>query len=439
MTSRNEFDFANDARAAVLERTPWAAWVQTIVIGLLVAAAIGWAYFARLDEVTHAVGRVVPSSQLQVVQTLEPGIVSEISVREGDVVEKDQVLMQVNDISQTSRAGEIKQKRYALLATIARLETAEKLEPKLSVPAGADEDLRLSFSSEQATLDSDLQKFKSERRILALQIDQRRQELRELEATQQKLKATLVPLIRELELTRKLNERGFIPEIEVLRLVRQQEDFKGQVEIVESSLPRAQSAISEAEERLAVSLSVFRSSILQKLTQARNELAVLTESEMASDDLVARTSLRAPVRGVVNKISVSSIGAVVQPGQDIISIVPIEDILQIEARVRPKDVAFIRPGLQASVKITAYDSTIYGALQGEIERIGADTIQDVNGEAFYRVMVSTPETHIVHNGKQLPVIPGMQASVDILTGEKTVLEYILKPVSKIRNEALREN
>jgi adhesin transport system membrane fusion protein len=439
MSARNEFDFANDARAAVLERTPWAAWVQTIAIGLLVASAIGWAYFARLDVVTHAVGRVVPSSQLQVVQTLEPGIVSEISVREGDIVEKDQVLMQINDASQASRAGEIKQKRYALLATIARLEAAERQQPTLTAPANADADLLRSFASEQATLDSDLQKFKSERVILGQQTEQRRQELKELEATRQKLKSTLVPLTRELKLTRSLSKRGFVPEIEVLRLVRQQQDFKGQIEIVDSSLPRAQSAISEAEERLAVSLSVFRSEILRKLTQARNELAILSESERASDDQVARTSLRAPVRGVVNKITVSSIGAVVQPGQDIISIVPIEDNLQIEAQVRPKDVAFIRPGHKASIKLTAYDYTIYGALEGEIKRISADTIQDANGEAFYRVMVSTPETHIIHDGKKLPVIPGMQASVDILTGDKTVLDYLLKPVSKIRNEALREN
>ncbi len=439
MTSRKEFDFANDARAAVLERTPWAAWVQTVVIGLLVVAAIGWASIARLDEVTHAVGKVVPSSQLQVVQTLEPGIVSEISVKEGEVVDKDQVLMQVNNIIQLSRAGEIKQKRYALIATIARLETAEKLEATLQVPADAGEDLQRSFASEQATLNSDLQKFQSERQILAQQVEQRKQELNELQATQQKLKSTLKPLTRELKLTRNLSKRGFVPEIEVLRLVRQQEDFKGQIEIVEASFLRTRSAIAEAEERLAVSLSVFRSDILQKLTQARNDLAILTESERATDDQVARTSLRAPVRGVVNKISVGSIGAVVQPGQDIISIVPIEDTLQIEARVRPKDVAFIRPGHKASVKLTAYDYTIYGALKGEIKRISADTIQDANGEAFYRVMITTGQTHIVHGEKQLPVIPGMQATIDILTGEKTVLEYLLKPVNKIRNEALREN
>ena len=439
MTSRQEFDFANDARAAVLERTPWAAWAQTIIIGLLVLSAIIWASIARLDEVTHAVSKVVPSSQLQVVQTLEPGIVSEISVREGDVVEKNQVLMQVNNTSQLSRAGEIKQKRYALMATIARLEAAEQQRPEISVPTDADENLQRSFASEQAMLSSDFQKLESERQILIQQVEQRKQELKELEATHAKLKSTLVPLTRELKLTRNLSARGFVPEVEVLRLVRQQEDMKGQIETVESSLPRAKSAITEAEERLSVSLSVFRSEILQKLTQARNDLAILTESERATDDQVARTSLRAPVRGVINKIAISSIGAVVQPGQDIISIVPIEDNLQIEAQVRPKDVAFIRPGLTASIKLTAYDYTIYGALTGQIERISADTTQDANGESFYRVLVATPQTHILHNGKELPVIPGMQASVDILTGEKTVLDYLLKPVSKIRNEALREN
>ncbi len=439
MSSRAEFDFANDARAAVLERTPWAAWVQTIAIGLLVASAIAWAAIARVDEVTHATGKVVPSSQLQVVQTLEPGIISSITVREGDIVEKDQVLMQVNNTSQLSRAGEIRQKRYALTATIARLQAAEKLEATIKLPAGASEELSRSFASEQAALDSDLQKLESERQILSRQIEQRKQELKELEATEQKLKSTMVPLNKELKLTRNLNQRGFVPEIDVLRLEREQQDVKGQLDIVASSLPRAQSAISEAEERLSVATQVFRSDVLKKLTVARNDLAILAESERDTDDQVARTSLRAPVRGVVNKITVRSLGAVVQPGQDIISIVPIEDNLQIEARVRPKDVAFIRPGHKVSIKLTAYDYTIYGALEGRIERISADTIQDPNGDAFYSVLVSTPETHLVHAGKKLPVIPGMQATVDILTGDKTVLDYLLKPVNKISSEALREN
>ena len=439
MTTRDEFDFANDARSAVLERTPWVAWVQTAVIALMVLAAIVWASFARLDEVTHAVGRVVPSSQLQVVQTLEPGIVNQILVREGDIVEKGEVLMQVNNVAQLSRAGEVKQKRYSLQATIARLEAANRQEATIRAPDDADEDLRRNFAAQQATLTSDLQKFASERQILAQQVEQRKQELKELEATLEKLKSTMVPLVKEVQLTRNLKNRGFVPEIDLLRLIRQQEDIKGQIEVAESSLPRAQAAIKEAEERLAVALTVFRSENLQKLADVNNELAILSESERATEDQVARTSLRAPVRGVVNKISINSIGAVVQPGIDIVSIVPIGDTLQVEARVRPKDVAFIRPGHTASIKLTAYDYTIYGALKGEIERISADTIQDSNGEAFYSVMVSTAARHITHNGKELPIIPGMQASVDILTGEKTVLQYLLKPVSKIRSEALREN
>jgi adhesin transport system membrane fusion protein len=205
------------------------------------------------------------------------------------------------------------------------------------------------------------------------------------------------------------------------------------------TLPRARAAIDEAQQRLDIAHSVFRTEVLERLAKARSELAVVLETERDLADRVARTQLRAPTRGVINKLSVSTVGAVVHPGQDLVSIVPIDDSLEIEARIRPRDVAFIREGQKASVKLTAYDYTIYGALSGEVRRISADTITDSQGEAFYRAIVSTYQAYLDYKGKQLPIMPGMQASVDIQTGEKTVMEYIMKPVSKLRSEALREN
>ncbi len=435
---QDEFDFANDIKAAHLERAPSLAWLTLAIIFLIVFIGLIWAQLAVLDEVTTGSGRVIPSSQMQVVQTLEGGIVREILIREGDTVDKNQVIMQIDDTGFASRLGEIKQRKWARQAEVARLEAevtgAEKLilEPEL---------LRLapqSVLSEQQSFRARRTRLSDEISVLKQQSIQRRSELVELRTREAKLTATQKPLQRELILTSELYDKDVIPEVELLRLQRQAIELNGDIEIIRASIPRLESSILEAENRVKAANTTFRSQALERLTLARAELAVVEESIKAAEDRVARTSLKAPVRGIVNKLNITTIGAVVQPGNDIVEIVPLDDTLLIEAQIRPQDVAFITNGQAASVKLTAYDYSIYGALEGKVERISADTLTDERSETFYRVIIRTKNSTLVKGEKKLPIIPGMVATVDILTGKKTVLDYLLKPVKRVRNEAFRE-
>ena len=438
MSGRDEFEFANDIRTALEERSPRTAWMLILAIVLVTAAGIAWANWAVVEEVTTGSGRVIPSTQLQVMQTLEGGIIREILMKEGDLVDQGQVLMRIDDTGFASRLGELMQRQWTLRAEIARREA----EAGGGEEIVADEELVReapdSFRSESEVFKARRAKMDDELAILRQQLVQKRQELKELQAREQKLALSLEPLSRELELTTKLKAQRVVPEVELLRLQRQHAELSGDLEIVKASVPRAESAITEAEARMLNAVTTFKFEARERLVAARGELAVVVESVKAARDRVVRTALRAPVRGVVNKLNVTTIGAVVQPGQQLIEIVPLDDTLLIEAQVRPQDVAFIRPDLDASVKLTAYDYSIFGSLPGKVERISADTITDERGESFYRVIVRTERNYLTANDKKLPIIPGMVATVDVLTGEKTVLDYLLKPVTRVRKEALRE-
>ncbi len=438
MSSRDDFAFANDARAAMESTRGDGAWLPLLVIACLMVAGVVWASLAVVEEVTSGQGRVVPSSQIQVVQTLEGGIVRSIDVQEGDIVEPGQVLIVVDDTSLASKLGELRSRKRALQAEEVRLTAEANGEATLEFSDELRRAAPRAVAAQQQAFRARRAKLANEREILRQQILQREQELRELEARQAKLAATLAPLERELQLTRNLARRNVVPEVDLLRLERQYADAVGEQAVVEAALPRARAAIAESQTRVGAVESVFQAEARERLARVIADLGVLEESEVAAADLVRRTELRAPVRGIVNKINVSSIGAVVQPAVDIVEIVPLDDTLLIEARIRPQDVAFIRPDQEASVKLTAYDYTVYGDLAGRVERISADTSLDERGDAYYRVMVRTGEAGLVHNGRTLEIIPGMVASVDIQTGRKTVLDYVMKPVLKVRDEALRE-
>ena len=223
-----------------------------------------------------------------------------------------------------------------------------------------------------------------------------------------------------------------------MRLRRQHAELEGELNVIKTSLPRARSSIEEARSRLAGAASADKAEERERLAKTRGELAVAVESEKAATDKVVRAALKAPVRGVVNKINITTVGAVVQPGYGIVEIIPLDDTLLVEAQIRPKDVAFISPDQQANVKFTAYDYLTYGFLVGSIERISADTFLDADNQAYYRATIRTEKNHIDHEGRKLPIIPGMIASVDILTGRRSVLDYLLKPINRARHEVFHE-
>jgi len=397
----------------------------------------GWASWATLEEVTRGEGRVIPSRQTQVVQNLEGGIVAEILVREGEIVEPGQPLMRIDNIRAASDFRERRWRYLAVEAALARLEAEVRgTEPDFS------DEIRVAapelVSSEQRLYESRQQSLASEIEILEQQKEQREQELVELRSREQQYAESLRLARQELGIVAPLAERRVVSQSEHLQLQREVNDLDGQLQQTRQSIPRVEAAIREADQRIDSAHSNFRSEAHREMANLRAERAGLSEIIAAGEDRVRRTEVRSPVRGTIKELKFNTIGGVIQPGDPIVEITPLDDTLLVEAQIRPADIAFLRPDLPAMVKITAYDFSIFGGLEGQIEQISADTITDERGESFYRVRVRTDETSLGTAEKPLEIIPGMTAQIDVITGEKTVLDYLLKPIFKARDEALRE-
>jgi len=411
---QSDFAYVNDVRAAVELKTPRTSRMLLFTVLAMMIVGLVWAHFAVLDEVKRGQGRVIPSQQMQVVQTLEGGIVREILVQEGAIVKKDQPLMRIDDTNFAAQFGEVRERRAAMAARVARLD-AEAMGAK---PVFSKE---LQEAAPRA-VEAELNVYEARAKKVAQDIDV-------LQKTQARLTENLNLLNRELELTRKLYAQKVVPEIEMIRLERQASEMRGQ--------------LAETESRMHNVRAAFASQVEEDLAKSRGDLAVLEETIKSAQDRVERTELRAPVYGIVNKIYVTTVGAVVQPANNVMDIVPLDDTLLVEGRIRPQDIAFIRPDQDAVVKITAYDPSVYGSLKGKVERISADTIVEKNekgeaGETFYRVVVRTEKNALGTPEHPLPIIPGMVATVEVLTGEKSVLDYLVKPARLLRDEALRE-
>lgn len=433
--SKLDETFANDVRAALDSRRQVNAWPLLVVLLALIGAAGVWAYHAEIEEVTTGDGRVIPSSQTQIVQSLEGGLVAEIFVREGDIVDSGQPLVRIDDTGFAATLGELRQKRMAIELRSRRL-AAEAAGSDLQVEQGeATEAVRAGeralFAARRSALNRELS-------VIDQQLAQRRLEKVELETRLGRTRISAGLLQEELERARALGELGAFPQMDLLRLEREAQNADLEVEVLKASVPRAEAAIQEALAQRESAVLGFRAKAHEELTRSLNDLSILDETLKSARDKVRRTTLRAPVRGIINKFSVATIGAVVAPGESIAEIVPVDDTLLIEAKIRPQDVAFLYPNQEASVKVTAYDYTIYGDLAGKVERISPDTITDEEGNTFYRVIVRTDKNHLEADNKSLPIIPGMVVSTSILTGNKTVLEYLIKPIIKAKSEALRE-
>ena len=430
-----DLDFANDARAAIESSVTPGAWKIVLVTALLLGAGVAWANSTHVGQITTGVGRVIPSSQVQVVQSLEPGIVAEIMVKAGDTVQAGQNLIRIDDTGSSSQLGELSQREFALAAEVDRLSAQARKAESYAIPEGVPEQARPHYLDQQASFIADLRKLDEQKRVRAQQIMQKRQSLAEADATLSKQTDLLKLTDRELELTRALYKKQAVPEIEFLRIQRAASELRGDIGIWEATKLRLNAEIAEAESQLEADETTFLSDVQGRLAKANADLSVVEQSIRAADDKVRRAMLKAPVGGVINKINVATIGAVIAAGANIVEIVPADDKLLIETRIRPQDVAFIRPGQKATIRLTAYDYTKYGTLSGAVERIGADTITDEKDETFYQVIVSTEPAD---PASEIRIIPGMVATVDVSSGDRTVLEYLLKPILKMRDQALRE-
>lgn len=411
------------------------------LLSLAIAAVFGiffiWAAFAPLDEVTRGQGQVIPSQRVQIIQNLEGGILRELMVHESQIVEKGDVLVRIDNEAAESFYRDAFSKSVEHQVAIARLEAElENRDPVYPVeilkewPTIVENQADVHRARKQQTA--------VEQRVLEAQLHQKQQEIEEMSNRKRQLEDSLRVAVEQREIARPLMEKQIYPRVEYLSLEQKVISLRGEISSLAISIPKARAAAEEATERLAFRKAQIRSEALEELNKRRGEFASLRETLSAGGDRVTRTDVRSPVRGTVKRLIVNTVGGVIKPGEPIMEIVPLDDTLLIEVRIRPADIAFLHPDQKAIVKITAYDFSIYGGLEGAVEQISADTIEDRKGEFYYLVKLRTRKSAIVYRGEALPIMPGMTATVDILTGKKTVLDYLLKPILKARQNALRE-
>ncbi|MDZ3828028.1 MULTISPECIES: HlyD family type I secretion periplasmic adaptor subunit [Pseudomonas] len=415
----------------VVRLTIWA------IIGFFIFLLL-WANFAVIDEVTKGDGKAIPSSKIQKIQNLEGGIVSELFVKEGQIVEAGAPLIRLDDTRFASNVGETEADRLSMLLRVERL-SAEVDDRPLNFPEDVLKAVPGQAKSEESLYISRRQQLHDEIGGLQEQLIQRQQELREFSSKQAQYRQQLGLQRQEINMSEPLVAQGAVSPVEVLRLKRAEVETRGQLDATTLAIPRAESAIKEVQRKIDETRGKFRSDALTQLNEARTDLNKAQATGKALEDRVSRTLVTSPVRGIVNKLLVNTIGGVIQPGSDMVEIVPLDDTLLVEAKIRPQDIAFLHPGQEAIVKFTAYDYTIYGGLKAKLEQIGADTITDEDKKTtYYIIKVRTERSHLGTDEKPLLIIPGMVASVDIITGKKSVLSYLLKPIIRARAEALHE-
>lgn len=432
-----EMSYVNEVEAALARKPRLGPRFLSLAVGMLFLVLILWAHYADIDEVTHANGQVVSSQRTQIIQNLEGGILAEVLVGEGQIVEKGTPLAQLENKLAESQyrdaQNRILENELSLIRLTAELQGKEPLfseEVKELHPQIVGDQMALHTAREQQR--------RAELGLLESQYEQRRREVEELTGRKRQTERSLALAVEQRSIAAPLMQRKIYSRVDFLGLEQKVVTLQGDIESLASSIPKAQAAAEEAKQRVALRTAELESEINAEINKRRTELNSLRETLAAGGDRVTRTELRSPVRGTVKQIYLNTVGGVVKPGEPIMEIVPLDDTLLVEARVRPADVAFLHPGQKAMVKISAYDFSIYGGLEAELERISADTIEDKRGDFYYLVTVRTHKNSIVYRNEHLPIIPGMITTVDILTGKKTVLDYILKPILKARQNALRE-
>lgn len=435
--SKNDLQYMSSVSEAMAEQAPRGASLLLWMGALFIGFAIAWANWAELDEITRGDGDIIPSSQLQVVETLEGGAVSEILVHEGDVVRKGQVLLRIHDIRFSSSLKENEVRQYELVAKAARLR-AEATEQAFVAPQGFPAEYKLMLDQEENLYATRVEELQASLRGLKQQVTQREQELKAAQSQKSQLQRSYGLLKRELDITRPLLKDGVISEVEFLRLRRQLNDLAGELSGVKLNIPRIESTLQETREKLEGAELQFRNEARKELNETLAEASRIKQALTGMSDRINRAEVRSPVTGTVKQLLVNTVEGVVQPGDELLNIIPWEDRLLVEARIRPSDIANITPGQPAVVKVSAYDFSIYGGADAKVVFISPSTIVDEEGESYYLVRLETDKPYILHNDKELPLITGMTVSVDILTGKKTVMDYLLKPVLKAKHTALTE-
>lgn len=429
-----EMDWVQDADWARLKQEPLRARFLLRWIGLIVGVFFLWAAIATVDEVTRGEGKVIPSRQIQVIQSVDGGIISEILVREGQNVEAGQLLFRIDETRFVSSLRENQVQYLALVAKAARLRALTEGKPFEPPAEVMKQDPKL-VEEERALYNARRNELDTQLGIARQQLAQRSQELLEARSRREQAAQGYDLTARELAMTKPLAASGAVSDVELLRLERDVGRYRGERDQASAQIGRLQAAIGEAQRKVQEAELTFRNQMGNELAETTAKLNSLSEGSTALTDRVQRAAVKSPVKGTIKRLLINTVGGVVQPGKEIVEIVPSDDVLLLEARVQPKDIAFLRPNQKAIVRFTAYDYAVYGGLEGSVEHISADTVTDDKGNAFYVVRVRTVKPNF---GKNLPILPGMVAEVDILTGKKSILSYLIKPVIRAKAHALSE-
>ena len=431
---KEHLDWAGDADWARLQQEPLRArQLLRLAAGALLLLLI-WAAFASIDEVTRGEARVVPTSQLQVVQSVDGGVVTELLVKEGQTVEAGQMLLKIDPTRFVSNMLESRSAQLAMQAKVLRLQALTRGTP-FNPPPELTREVPDVVSQETRLYESRRAEINAQISIAQNQLGQRQQELNEVRARKEQAERGLELMTKELNATRPMIASGAVSEVEVFRLEREVARLRGDRDQATAQISRVQSAILEATRKIEEVQLTSRNQMSAELSESMSKLASLSQGGLALEDKVKHADIKSPMRGIVKRLLVNTVGAVVQPGKEVVEVVPLDDALILEVQITPKDIGFLRPGQEATVKFTAYDFSIYGGLKADVIQIGADSVLDEKGNAFYHIRVRTRKSSL---GPNLPIIPGMVAQVDILTGKKTILSYLLKPVLRAKANAMTE-
>ena len=435
--SKRDYEFMHSLSAAVLEVAPTRLRFVLYFWVVAIAMFLVWANFALIDEIARGDGEIIPSGENQMIQNLEGGIVEEILVTEGAEVKKGQILIKIDNQKSKSSFSSNEIKADALETKIVRL-NAEASGQKFKVSDELKRRLPEFVENEESLYRTNKQQLNSKLNALKERLSQKKTELAEAQNQLEYLKASSDFISKEVKMTQPMVAKGVRSKIDFLKLKREANEIISKYDATKKSIPRLKSAIKEVKSTIREATLIFQSEAKVKMNEAIAELRGLRATSTALQDQVSRTIVRSPMNGFVQKQFVHTVGGVVQPGENIMEIVPSDQTLLVEVKIKPSDIAFIYFGQKAIVKFSAYDFAIYGGLDGEVVHISADTIKDEKDNVFYTVRIKTHQNYLGDENKPLKIIPGMTVSVDIITGQKSVLDYILKPILKTKQYTFTE-
>ncbi|WP_121627128.1 HlyD family type I secretion periplasmic adaptor subunit [Poseidonibacter antarcticus] len=417
-----------------------------VLVTVIFSSLILWAAFAEIDELARGNGKVIPTDKIQTVQSLDGGIISEIFIKEGQTVKHGDALMKIDTTRFKATLEESKQEYLSLLAVMSRLKIESRIDVNKPLPKIKYNEKVLKDSSrydinETLLLENRFRELKSSVRVLENQASQKRQELKEIRSNIHRLNESLGYITEQRKTIKKLVSRGVKSKYDLLNIEKEYTQTKGDLDTARLSISRSNYAITEARSRISEKINTFKAEASNELQKTAGLINKFEAKLVGDQDKVAKTVITSPVDGIIKQLNVNTIGGVVQSGMELVEIVPLSDALVVEAKIDPRDIAFINPSQKAIIKITAYDFSIYGGLDGKIIEISADSIVDKEskeGKSYYRILVKTDKNYLERNGIKLPIIPGMVASVDIITGKKSILDFLLKPILKVKENSLHE-